>query len=55
MSKMPKWLKMKDGFKKDYMLKSMKLIMNNSFIKEHVKGYDEIKLKMGQQMTKMTL
>lgn len=34
--KLPQWAKMKEPFKKDYLLKSMKVILNNSFITQHV-------------------
>lgn len=34
--KLPQWTKLKDPFKRDYVLKSMKVILNNSFITQHV-------------------
>lgn len=34
--KIPQWTKLKDTFKKAYVLKSMKVILNNSFITQHV-------------------
>ncbi len=35
-SKIPEWANLEDGFKKDYALQSMRAIMDNSFLKEHV-------------------
>jgi len=34
--KIPEWANLEDGFKKDYALHSMRAIMDNSFLKEHV-------------------
>lgn len=34
--KLPQWKELKDPFKKSYMLKSMKVILNNSFITQHI-------------------
>jgi anaerobic magnesium-protoporphyrin IX monomethyl ester cyclase len=35
-SKMGEWAKLKDPFKKDYILRSMRVIMSNSFITQHI-------------------
>jgi anaerobic magnesium-protoporphyrin IX monomethyl ester cyclase len=33
---MGEWAKLKDPFKKDYILRSMRVIMSNSFITQHI-------------------
>lgn len=34
--KLPQWAKLGDKFKKEYLLRSMRVILNNSFITEHI-------------------
>ncbi|MHB8868212.1 MAG: radical SAM protein [Thermoleophilia bacterium] len=38
MSRLPLWAEEKDAFKRDYLLRSAKLIMGNSFITRHIPG-----------------
>ncbi|MCL5942523.1 MAG: radical SAM protein [Actinobacteria bacterium] len=38
MSRLPVWAREKDRFKRDYLLRSAKLIMQNSFITKHIPG-----------------
>lgn len=42
MSKLPGWFALPDGFKKDYILKSMRLILKSSFLKSHMGGLGRI-------------
>ncbi len=38
MGKLPAWFSMQAGFKKDYLLDSMRLILKSSFLKKHMRG-----------------
>ncbi len=38
MSKVPEWFKIKDDFKKKYLINSMKAILKNSFLKKYMSG-----------------
>ncbi|MEK7764728.1 MAG: radical SAM protein, partial [bacterium] len=42
MAKLPKWFGMAPGFKKDYLLTSMRLIMKSSFLQRHMGGLGRI-------------
>ena len=38
MGKLPQWFSMPRGFKKDYLLESMRLILKSSFLRSHMAG-----------------
>ncbi len=42
MSKVPEWFKIKDDFKRKYLLNSMKAILKNSFLKKYISGLGKL-------------
>ncbi len=42
MSKVPEWFKIKDDFKKKYLINSMKAILKNSFLKKYMSGLGKL-------------
>ncbi len=42
MSKIPEWLKIKNDFKKKYLINSMKAILKNSFLKNYLSGLGKL-------------
>ena len=50
MSKVPGWFKLKDEFKKKYLINSMKAILKNSFLKKYMSGLGKLPDSFGDKM-----